>query len=394
MEYTDAVEVPSIWRQWAGIATIAACLERKVWVSTTKGNIYPNFYTLLVGHPGTGKSVVVSIAETFLRDVTGLHIAPTSMTMAALVDTLFEAKCSLVRPNKIPPLVEYNALAILADELSALVHQYDLELMAGLTKMWDGGVYAQHRRGKDLRIKIDNPILNLLAGTTPSNLCKFMPEGAWDQGFASRIIMVYSGDRSLADIFTSGTSGSTQEGAFANLLHDLQLIYGLYGRFELDTDCVEAFREWRAAGEPPQPTHPKLTHYASRRTAHVLKLSMVASVSRGADLRVTLDDFQLARNWLLGAELAMPDIFTAGITGGDTHAMDEAWHFVWTQFAKSKRPVPEHVLVHFIRERVPSHAVMKVLDIMERDGSLKSSYDVRLQGKVYEPAAKKPGLEG
>lgn len=389
MEYTNDLEAPAIWRQWTAISAIASVLERKVWVRTTKGDLHPNLYTVLVGFAGTGKSITIATAEVLLRDITGIHIAPTSMTMASMVDCLAESKCSIVRPGQVPPLVEFNALTILADELAALIHQYDREFMAGLTKIYDGGVYAQYRRGKDLRIKIDQPQLNILAGTTPSNLCQFMPEGAWEQGFASRIIMVYSGDRSLSDIFTDNSTTPEQQVGYNNLLHDLQAIYSLYGQMKITEPVKDAFRAWRDGGEKPTPTHPKLTHYCSRRTSHIIKLCMVASAARGGDMIVSLTDFELAKNWLLGAELSMPDIFTSGITGGDSKAMDEGYYFVWSNWAKTKKPIPEHQLVHFMRERVPSHSVLRTIEIMERDGTLHSKYNVQTGYKEYTPAPKR-----
>lgn len=388
MEYTDELEAPPIWRQWAAISTIASVLERKVWVRTTKGDLHPNLYTVLVGFAGTGKSITIAASETLLREITGIHVAPTSMTMASMVDCLNESKCQIIRPGKVPPMVEFNSLTILADELAALIHQYDREFMAGLTKIYDGGQYAQYRRGKDLRIKIPAPQLNILAGTTPSNLCQFMPDGAWEQGFASRIIMVYSGDRSLSDIFAQ-TSGEGPGSDYKNLAHDLQLIYSLYGRMTLTDDAIAAFREWREAGEKPVPTHPKLTHYCSRRTAHILKLCMVACAARSSDLVITVSDFDLAKNWLLGAELSMPDIFKAGITGGDSRAMEEIWHFIWASFSKRKKEIPEHELVHFTRERVPAHSVLRVIEIMERDGTLAGRFDIKTGMKMYQPGPRR-----
>lgn len=397
LAYTSNIEAAPIWRKWAAISTIAAVLERKVWTRTNKGDLYPNIYAILVGPPGTGKSITIGAAETFLRELedptgsTGLHIAPTSMTMASLVDTLAESKRSIVRPGLVPPYIEFNALTILADEFSALIHKYDPEMMAGLTKFWDGGIYGQSRRGGQLRVKIQSTCLNLLAGTTPSSLCKFMPEGAWDQGFASRLIMVYSGDRTLADIFDDGEADLAQQADYRDLLHDLRLISFMYGQMRLTDEALQAFREWRGGGEVPVPDHPKLTHYCSRRTAHLLKLCMVACCSRTNDLAISHRDFEHAKGWLIETELTMPDVFLAGIAGGDSNAIEETWHFIWMQHAKRKALIPEHEIVHFVRERVPSHSVMRTIEIMEREGSIRGKIDVRTGIKMYEPAPRKPG---
>lgn len=279
-------------------------------------------------------------------------------------------------------MIEYNALVILADEFSTLLHKYDNEFMAVLTDIYEGDVYDQERRTGNLKLKIDFPTLNILAGTTPSNLLKFMPEGAWDQGFASRSIMVYSGDRNVSDIFEEREASETTE--FDSLLYDLRTIASLYGRIQLSPEAIEAFRAWRIGGELPIPKHPKLRHYCIRRTAHVLRLSMVATISRGNSLQISREDFEEARGWLVEAEMFMPDIFTAGVSGGDSAAMDEAWYFVQQRWAK-KKTVMAHELVHFIRERVPGHSVIRVIELMISEGSLKERLDAKTGMKSYEP---------
>lgn len=398
LAYTEHLEAAPIWRQWTAISVIASILQRKVWVRTSKGDLHPNLYTLLVGFAGTGKSVTISAAEVFLREIEdmtkpqGLHVSPTNMTMASMVDWLGESKCSLVRPGQVPPIVEFNSGLILADELSALIHQYDKEFMAGLTKIYDGGIYAQYRRGKDLRIKIEQPQLNILAGTTPSNLCQFMPDGAWEQGFASRIIMVYSGDRTLSDIFADRDANPARAVDYNNLLRDLHGIFALYGRMKIDDDAIEAFREWRDGGEKPSPTHPKLTHYCSRRTSHTIKLCMVASAARGGDMRITLADFNTAKNWLLGAEASMPDIFKAGVTSNDSKTMEETWHYVWANFSKDHKSIPDFKIIQFVSARMPAHSVMRTIEIMERDGTLVGKRDVRTGNLYYEPGPRRADL--
>jgi hypothetical protein len=219
-----------------------------------------------------------------------------------------------------------------------------------------------------------------------------MPEGAWEQGFASRIIMVYSGDRSLSDIFTHNQTDPKQQVGYNNLLHDLHSIYALYGEMKLTDECIEAFRAWHLASGPPIPTHPKLVHYCSRRTSHTIKLAMVASAARGNDMIITLADFELARNWLLGAELTMPDVFKAGVIGADSKAMEECWHFVWSNWSKDKKPLPEYRVVQFVSARIAAHSVMHVINLMERDGTLKKKINIK-DGKVYyEPGPRRAEL--
>lgn len=330
----------------------------------TSAPLYPNLYVFLVGHPGVGKTRTVNAASALYRELPDFHLSPTSMTMASLVDALLEAKRMIIRlPD--PPM-EYNSMFIVADELSAFMHKFDDEIIGGLTTFYDVCVpYSQNRRGKDIRIKIKAPQLSILSGTTPSNLMKFMPENAWDQGFTSRVILIFSDERIISDIWKMEDKGKPTD-----LIHDLRLINSLSGKFEVTEEYKRAINNWRQLGQPPVPNHPKLTHYNTRRLAHLFKLSMVSAVDRSNVLLLTVDDFNRSMNWLVEGELYMPEIFKAGAVGADGKIMDEILHYILVTDAK-KAGVSEHKVVDFARERVPAHSVMRVIEVMERSGMIK-----------------------
>lgn len=304
----------------------------------------------------------------FLAELPEFHIAPTSMKMASLVDALLAAKRTII--NLPQPAVEFHSMAILVDEWTAFMHAFDDELVGGLTTFYDVVVpYEHHRRGKDIRIKIARPQLNILAGSTPSNLIKFMPEFAWDQGFTSRVILVFSNERFVGDDFAS-VRRDIPEG----MIHDLKIVYSLQGEFDVSEEFRSLVSTWRAASEEPKPTHPKLLHYNTRRRAHLYKLGMVAAVDRGNRLLLTGDDFRMALTWLAEAELNMPAIFEEGTSSIDARAIDEIIDWIRRQ----AKPVPHHRIVHETAKRVPTHSVLKVIEIMWLSGRLKKSGDLYL----------------
>lgn len=287
-------------------------------------------------------------------------MGPNSVTMASLVDCLVEAKRTII--NLPDPAHEYHSLTILADELSAFMAIYEPELIGGLTTFYDCVPYAQHRRGKDIRIKIDSPQLNILSGSTPSNLIKFIPEIAWEQGFMSRVIMVYSDQRPLIDIFASGSPDLPQE-----MVHDLRQIASLHGEFKWTDIYAKSIHDWRIGGQAPCPTHPKLVHYNSRRLGHLLKLSMVSAIDRGNRLLLEQIDFDVALGWLRDAESHMPSVFSAGQLGSDSQAMDEIVAFI-----NGHDLMPETKIVNFARRLLPAHSVLKVIDIMEKSDIIRA----------------------
>ena len=373
VQHTDNLDAPEIFRRWAAISAIAATLEQKVWLKSGGGILYPNLYVVLVGHPGVGKTRTIRKAREYLLEIPDYHIAPTSMTAASLIDTLVDCKRMIIQlPN---PPIEYNSMVIAADELGAFVHKYDDEMIAVLSAFYDPDPYGHSRRGKDIKIKIKSPQLNLLCGTTPSNLIKFIPEGAWDQGFCSRLILVFSDERIIGDDFAAVTRTLSPD-----LLYDLKIINSQVGEYGVTEDYRNLVNNWREAGEGPQPNHPKLLHYNTRRRAHLYKLSIVAAIDRSSTLLLTADDFHRAKGWLEEAEVLMPDIFKAGGVSADSKAMDEIYHFV----LMSGKLVPEHKITKFASSLVPAHSVVRVLELMMRAKMIEAvSYEKKTGTRMW-----------
>lgn len=375
VEHTDNLESPVIFRRWAAITTLAAVMEQKVWL-TTSSPLYANLYVFLVGHPGTGKTRTIRAAKSYPQEIVDFHFAPTSLTAASLIDSLVESKRMLIRLPDEP--LEYNTMLIAADELGTFMHQYDDEMVGVLSAFYDPDPYGHNRRGKEIKIKIKKPQLNILCGTTPSNLLKFVPEGAWEQGFTSRIIMVFSDERIVGDDFAVESRQIN-----VDLLHDIKIINSIVGEFKVTEDYRTAVNDWRALQEPPTPNHPKLLHYNTRRRVHLYKLSMVSAIDRSDVLLLTKDDFNRAMGWLIEAEELMPDIFTAGASGSDGKTIDEIHHLI--MIADLGSGVPERTVVKFISERVPSHSVMRMVDVMERAGKIKAvSHDPKTGQRLFK----------
>lgn len=349
----------------------------------TSAPLWPNMYVFLIGHPGTGKSRVAMAARGFLAEIPEFHIAPTSMRMASLVDCLRDAKRTIIDlPN---PAREYNSMILMVDEWGAFMHTYDDELMAGLTTFYDVNIpYSQRRRSKDIKISIENPQLSILAGSTPTNLVKFMPEIAWDQGFTSRILLIFSDERPSpeGDEFNIPFQDHPKD-----MIHDLKAISALTGEFKISDEYRQAVSNWRKLGQGPVPRHPRLVHYCSRRRSHLHKLAMVASVDRGDSLAITTDDFNRAMGWLLEAECFMPDIFQAGSVGADAKVMEEIHHYIMIQCSEKTPTIPEHLIVNFARERVPAHSVMRVLEIMTRSGMISVASVDKLGIRTFKPGS-------
>lgn len=373
-----------MFRKWAGIGILSAVMEQKVWVRTKGSNLYPNTYLILVGPPGVGKSAVLSQAERILRAVPDLHVSPSSVTGASLVDTL------ALSPRKLlnPVFIQFNSLQVIASELGVFLPMYDPSFMNILQKLYDREPYEERRRtGKVNHVKIESPNISILGGTTPSYLNSFLPEGAWDQGFTSRTVFIYSGEPVEVPLFSEEGEYDLLEHLYIDLLHDLKAIFNLYGKLNWSREAIDAIVAWDRAKLAPVPDHGKLAHYNSRRLAHVIKLCIVASVARSSEPEIILEDFQSAQDWLLQAEIYMPDIFRSMGVSGDARAIEDTWYFIMQIYGKENRnPVAEHRVVSFLKDRVPTHAVTKVIEIMVKSKLLRQDYKNNIT--CYHPESK------
>lgn len=390
-EYTGRMGSPAVFTQWAGIFGVAAALERRVHVRTSRGMLYPNQYHLLVGGPGAGKTIILSELHDLISRFAGeennkLHLAPTSTSKAGLIDALRDAERKLIDPKMIPPTFTFHSLALISNELGTLLPAWEGDFMNVLTDLYDGRIYSERKRTRELKFRLEHPQLNFIAATTPAYLNSFLPAGAWDEGFISRCMLIYSGPVPPVDLWAD-TSGNKQ--LKENLITDLGEIVKMYGVYQFAADAAEALAKWHMAGGPPTPTHPKLQHYNTRRTAHLLKLCMIAAASRTSELIIRLEDYQCALGWLLNLEHHMSDIFKSMAMGGDSKIMDEAWYFAYTIHTKEGgRPIAKGRIMAFLAERAPAHSVQRIYDVMLSVGIIEEK-SYREIGLAVTPRARK-----
>ena len=100
MEYTNDTPSTPIFRLWSGISALAGAIERRAFLIISGKRAYPNLYVLLVGHPGSGKSMAIGETEELWRELGtgggGPWIAPTSVTFKGLLIEMSKLEKHLV----------------------------------------------------------------------------------------------------------------------------------------------------------------------------------------------------------------------------------------------------------------------------------------------------------
>ena len=370
MNYTEHVPSPDIFRVWAGISCVAGALERRVWARVYPTPTFANLFVSLVATPGIGKGVIDVVAKLWRhtrdeRKRPMFHVMPDSVNAASMLLAFKDAKKTMVRDGKL--LHEYHSLLVPNEEMGVLMPAHDMELLGRLNYIFTNPEFIRVLRVYQKEVlEIIHPQLNILTGAQPGFLASMLPEEAWSMGFTSRLIMVYAGLGKEVKLFAEQTGVREAEQSLLAMLGELGQ---LEGQFKWEPKAAEALVNWNSSGRLPVPEHSRLTHYNNRRLQFVIKLSMIAAVSRERDLVIRHEDVTRAFDWLFPTEAVMPDIFREMVHKSDNQTLLELHFFMWKEWMRTgKKPLHESRLWLFMQARVPSDKIPRILDALLRSG--------------------------
>lgn len=366
LDYTDGLNSPANFRLWGGITAIAASLERRVWVTTGAGLCYPNLYTMLVAIPGIGKGQVIDTVADLWREGNWVNVSPDSMTKSALLDFIELSKRSLLKDGG-KKMVVYSSVAIAAEEFGVFIPAHDTEFLSFLIRIYNNPAHLEEKRRVSKSAELEAPQLNLLCGSQPDFLAHLLPEEAWGMGFMSRMMMIYAATGPTNwDVFTVREKFDEKRKSMAKTLGALQ---DLYGEMPIEDDAKDEYRKWRDSGFDPKPDHAKLRHYNSRRPQLILKLAITAAVARGS-LKIERQDIERVREWMIGAEKTMPDIFREMSRQSDEQLLSDLRATVWAAYSKTKKPIPDAAIIKWLSTRVTSDRIERVFNVAVKSGLL------------------------
>lgn len=325
LEYVEDTESPRLFHVWAALTGIGACLGRRAKITSKIGDFYPNEYVLLVGPPAMRKTVAVNLVEDLVRAATDVRFAPTDTggqrqglikAMAGhtegedaelerlLNGNEFSADLTALGNIEISSQpCNKEAIFAVADELSSLIGTNAKELSTFLIKVYDGKRYSYELKTSSLTL--EQPLMSLLAGTTPTAIADNMPSVANGAGLTSRIIFVYA-NRKYKSVPPSELMNST----LPDKLRDQLIGNFKYARYD-SPDKVEiskpAFKLLDFIYETDEGLEdPRFVHYNQRRDNHLMRLAFVLAVGRKSAIIEEID-VQEAHLILTTTELEMAD---------------------------------------------------------------------------------------
>jgi len=102
---------------------------------------------------------------------------------------------------------------------------------------------------------------------------------------------------------------------------------------------------------------------------------MIAAAARTGTLHVTVDDYEKAKNWLLEAEVTMPDIFRSMGMRSDQQVLTDLHYYLYSKWASlaldKRKPLTDQDLYEYLTTRVPSDKIQRIIETAEKTGYIK-----------------------
>lgn len=299
-------EPPRNYHLWTAISCLAGAVQRKCMINIGTLTFYPNMYIILVGPPGkTRKGTAMNIGERFLLNL-GVPISGDAITREALVEALEESRATFT--TKDGDKVPHSSLSVISPEFTVFLGHENITLLDNLTDWYDCRERFEYRTKTQGVNIVPNVWFNILGATTPEMLRMALPQHLISGGFASRVIFIYE-DRKFQSVPFPFLSEEERE-LMKLLAEDLAHINTINGNFTVTEEFLQDYSTWYKELEANPPfTDPIFDGYLGRRQVHLIKLSMLCSLSRSDSLELTHDDFTRADIFLRGAEIGMPKAF-------------------------------------------------------------------------------------
>jgi hypothetical protein len=346
--------------------------------------LFTNFYVVLVGPPGVGKTRALRIGKDLLSTLKDFRLSPNSLTREKLIDNL--ASSTKVSTDATGALTAQTAYTCFLDELSTFIRHKDYSIMTDLTDFFDCPKiwrYETLSRGEQT---VENLFLTIVGGITPKSIQANWGEAAIGMGFTARLNFVYSEDSKAIDLF-----GVQSEPDYTRLIADLKSIYDLHGRFKVTPEAAKILQSWVSEGMPPMPADTRFAEYNPRRSIHWLKLCMVYSVAESNSLIIDVNHVERARETLLEAESMLPLVFEHLGQNPLLSALNNIHKWLKIEYGVNREPIIEQRIRRKLMTDVPPQYVDAALQELVSSGLC--TVQPTSRGRAFVPVMTRSGVD-
>ena len=237
ISYTLGQQSPEIFHKWIAVSIIASTLRRNVYVDWGYIKVYPNLYTILISPSGVGmKTTALTLGRELMEaSVHDLGIFQGKITPTRLISKL---KATEAKSDE-----KVAVLTASIDEFKVFTKgvMHDSSLIVDLSTLYDNKRF-EYDSELGLRATIDNPCVNLQAGSTPEWLSGGDVGDILTGGLGARIVPVclLKDERSIPWPSVDSACLDLKR----QLIEDLNTIGNLKGQFFVTQEAKDFFIHW------------------------------------------------------------------------------------------------------------------------------------------------------
>ena len=198
-DYVGESEAPKSYHRWCAISVVGTLLGRQFSFPFGHVDLYPSQYILLMGGAGVRKSSAIGIAHKLAAKAGFKKFADDRLSKEMFLKSMMDFGTPIIEDDDdLGDLLDMpidGAAAekyVVADEFLDFLGMNNLEFITMLTKLWDSKEQYTHPKlhGDDVIVK--KPTVNLLAGSTLTNLTLALPPEVVGHGFLTRLILIHA----------------------------------------------------------------------------------------------------------------------------------------------------------------------------------------------------------
>lgn len=286
LQHTAKSESPRRYYYWAALSAIAGVVQNRVWFTRQEGQLllYPNIYVLLVGRSGLRKGPPVHLARALVTAVDTTKVIAGRGSIEAIIDEIREM---VTKADGGPPDTSSTAYLSASEFASFLVA--DPLALTQLTDLYDGHYNPDwtHRTRGHGKGKLEKVCINLFGASNEVHLKDALPENAIGGGFLARTFIIFADKKSHSDPgWTDGIN--TFPARFDEMVGMLKEISKAKGQFKYTKEAKEFYDQWYINYDKEDHSD-DTTGTLERFHDHVVKVSMLVSLSDKPNLIITLD---------------------------------------------------------------------------------------------------------
>lgn len=288
-------EPPLRFYYWSLLSAVSAVVKDRVYIDRGGSyKLYPNIYVLLFGPSGVKKGPPISLAKDIVLKVANTRVINGRATVEAIIKELGTIKGG---PNKAS--LNDSAGFIVSSELSSAIigNTNSLDILTDLfDRIYNNGEWTYRLKNAE-PIKLINPTVTWLAGSNEALFREFVPEKNLKGGLIGRTFIISETQPNKLNSLMYSPKIVPNRPAIAEGIFHLK---DIKGEFEMAEEVKEAFDVWYLKFN--KEIAPKLeddTGTVGRIADNILKVAMLLSLARRADLKITIDDIEEAMREVL-----------------------------------------------------------------------------------------------